>query len=91
MSTATFTTKGTYFWVVPANVTAAMVEVWGAGGGGGSNNCNNTTTGGRAGGGGGGYSRSNLAVSPGANLTGNVGAGGAGGVNNNNGTAGHVH
>ena len=49
MSVATFTTPGVYGWVCPTGVTAAMVEVWGAGGGAGSNNNNNTTNGGRVG------------------------------------------
>ena len=55
-------------WTVPAGVTKVLVEVWG-GGGGGSN---------AAGGGGGGYVRAVFNVTPGSNISYNIGFGGSG-------------
>ncbi|ERM83492.1 hypothetical protein P872_00220 [Rhodonellum psychrophilum GCM71 = DSM 17998] len=59
-------------FTVPSGVTSITLEVWGAGGG-GAGRGNNGTGGG---GGGGAYSRSVLAVTPGADLRVSVGSGG---------------
>lgn len=82
--TITYTNKGTYTWTVPCGVTSITVQCWGGGGAGGGSTNNNSNNGG--GGGGGGYSRSVLALTPGATYTINVGAGGIG--DNNSGEDG---
>lgn len=73
-----FVEPGTYEFVVPQGVTHVMLEMWGAGGGGGAA----MYAGGGAGGGGGSgaYTRTVVAVTPGAVYYITVGAGGASGV-----------
>lgn len=68
-SSQTFNASGTF--TVPSGVTSLTVECWGGGGRGGTR----TTNGVGGGGGGGGYSRSVIAVTPGAPYSVNVGAG----------------
>ena len=68
--TATDNSSGTYTWTAPAGVTHVMAEMWGGGGG------SDGSSGVFVGGGGGGYSRSVLAVVPGAIYTITVGRGG---------------
>jgi len=71
-----FTTVGDNAFVVPQNITALLVEVWGAGGGAGTGfNCSGGW------GGAGAYSRTVIDVIPGETLTINIGAGGANGWN----------
>jgi hypothetical protein len=80
-----YLTSGTT-WTVPADWNPAnnSIEVIG-GGGGGANGIGNTNAG--SGGGGGGYSKiNNLALTPGANVTVQVGTGGANGAAGANGT-----
>ncbi len=77
-----FVTAGSYSFTVPACVTSAVVECWGAGGGGGGNA---SMANGGGGGGGGAYSRSTFTMTPGTVYSVNVGAGGAAGVLANNG------
>jgi|HubBroStandDraft_1064217.scaffolds.fasta_scaffold00246_3 hypothetical protein len=71
-----FTQSGTF--TVPAGVTSALVELWGAGGGAGST-CDiiGPTFGGS--GGGGGYSRAVISLTPGAAYSVTIGAGGTAG------------
>ncbi len=79
-----FSTAGDVTFVVPANVTNLLVEVWGAGGGGGggaagfwTGNQATSCAGGAGGAGGnGGYVRTVLSVTPGQSLTMRVGSGG---------------
>ncbi len=85
----TYTTPGTYNWVVPPCVTTITVKVWGGGGGGGGTSSRQSNTGEEActeggGGGGGGFSMRTYSVTPGETYTIVVGAGGAGGVGANN-------
>ncbi len=85
----TYTTPGTYTWVVPPCVTTITVKVWGGGGGGGGTSSRQSNTGDEActeggGGGGGGFSMRTYAVTPGETYTIVVGAGGTGGVGANN-------
>ena len=71
-----FITVGDNAFVVPANITALLVEVWGAGGGAGTGfNCSGGW------GGAGAYSRALIDVMPGETLTINIGAGGVNGWN----------
>lgn len=65
-------------FVIPANVTRIMVEVWGAGGGGGNGFSSNGVTAIGGGGGGGAYCKGIFSVTPGTSYTANIGAGGAG-------------
>ncbi len=69
-----YASAGSFSWTVPAWVTSITVEAWGGGGAGGGQDQNSD---GGGGGGGGAYSRSILAVTPGATYTIVVGAGGA--------------
>ena len=85
----TYTTPGTYTWVVPPCVTTITVKVWGGGGGGGGTSSRQSNTGDEActeggGGGGGGFSMRTYSVTPGETYTIVVGAGGGGGVGANN-------
>ena len=85
----TYTTPGTYTWVVPPCVTTITVKVWGGGGGGGGTSSRQSNTGDEActeggGGGGGGFSMRTYSVTPGETYTIVVGAGGNGGVGANN-------
>ncbi len=73
----TFSTPGSTNWTVPAGVTNATVEVWGAGGGGGGWYGDITSGGG--GGGGGGYSKGTLSLTGGTTYNIVIGAGGHGG------------
>jgi hypothetical protein len=68
-SPKTFSTPGTYSWIVPPNVTSICVEVWGGGGSGGTGV--QYTYGG--GGGGGGYGYQCFTVVPGTIYTVTVG------------------
>jgi len=67
-------------WIVPANVSQVLIEIWGGGGGGGAIAvcCCCTAIG--TGGGGGAYSRVLLSVTPGQGYTVCAGAGGCGGL-----------
>ena len=67
-SPKTFSTAGTFTWIVPPGVTNICVEVWGGGGAGATNV--NTSCGA---GGGGGYGYQCFSVMPGANYVVNVG------------------
>lgn len=88
-TTDAFTTVGTHTWIVPQGVTSITLEAWGAGGGGGGTESHVLTYSPRAGGGGGGaYSQIVLNVTPGEELTIEVGAGGIGGNAANDGMAG---
>ncbi len=69
-TTQTYTTSGTF--TVPGGNSSITVECWGAGGAGGSNDCCN----GGGGGGGGAYSKSDLAVTSGQQLSYSIGSGG---------------
>jgi hypothetical protein len=69
-----FTNSGTF--VVPANVTRIMVEIWGGGGGGGKGSIYNFG----GGGGSGGYAFNVFNVTPGASYPVTVGSGGTNGV-----------
>jgi len=72
-------TPGTGTWTVPAGVTSVKVECWGGGGGGQGSRIDGSTYGSGSGGAGGEYARENAwVVTPGANITYQVGAGGAG-------------
>lgn len=84
-----YTSTANTSWTVPAGITEATIEVWGAGGGGGGSNVN-STAGGSGGGGGGAYVRLAITGLVPGNVHGlNVGAGGAGGpAGNNNGSPG---
>jgi hypothetical protein len=80
-----FSTPGTYNWVVPACVTSVYVQAWGGGGGGGGNIAVLATSGGETctgagGGGGGGYASRTYNVVPGQSYTIVVGAGGSAGA-----------
>jgi hypothetical protein len=94
-SPITYSTAGTYSWIVPPGVTNICIEAWGAGGNGGNGI---STGGGGAGGGGGAYGYSCFTVVPGTNYTVTVGASGQasslgtliianGGVNGTNATS----
>lgn len=74
----TYSTAGTFTWVVPACVTSVTVRVWGAGGGGAGASSTDLN-----GGGGGAYCMKTETVTPGETLRITVGAGGAGGVGGN--------
>ena len=74
-TTDTYTTSGS--WTVPAGVTSATVEIWGAGGGGGGSNANNQ---GGSGGGSGAYVSKTITVTPLTNYTFTIGTGGGGGA-----------
>ncbi len=82
--TVSFTSAGTYSWVVPACAEEICIEIWG-GGGGGSGSYNNGAAG--AGGGGGGFGSGCFAVVPGTTYTVTVADGGTGG---NGGTPGQT-
>lgn len=89
--TETFNSSGTF--TVPAGITSITVEGYGGGGaGGGSTNAGFfiifpfVRTGG--GGGGGGYASSELSVTPGQNITVNVGTGGSGNAGGSGGNGG---
>ena len=70
-SPVTYSTPGTYTWVVPPGVTNICVEAWGGGGNGGSGYYPAQYHGG--GGGGGGYGYDCFTVVPGSNYTVTVG------------------
>ncbi len=74
-----YTTAGSYSFVVPVGITSISAVCVGGGGGGGNNgeNANDDDAGG---GGGGGLAYGTFAVTPGETLTVIVGAGGAGGT-----------
>lgn len=72
-TTVTFYSAGNTSWAVPSGVTSLTIKAWGAGGGGGAGNGN--ASGGD--GGGGGYAKSVVTVTPGDNLSIDVGTGGA--------------
>ena len=72
-SPITYSTAGTYSWIVPPGVTNICIEAWGAGGNGGSGI---SAGGGGAGGGGGAYGYACFTVVPGTNYTVTVGAAG---------------
>ncbi|MGN7829740.1 glycine-rich domain-containing protein [Agrobacterium radiobacter] len=83
----TYSTAGSFAWVVPADVRSVFVRVWGGGGGGGGSQ----NPGAAGGGGGGGYAEGYVTVTPGATVTVTVGAGGTGGLSGgsfSNGVAG---
>ncbi|MEG7628339.1 glycine-rich domain-containing protein, partial [Listeria monocytogenes] len=75
-------------WTVPQGVYRIFVQCWGGGGGGGGGAAVMLDGGSYyayasgGGGGGGGYASGWLSVSPGQNITVNVGAGGVGGAGN---------
>lgn len=74
-----YTTAGTYSWVVPTGVTSVSVVAVGGGGGGQSgfyNNCAGSYIGGAGGGGGGLGYKNNITVTPGNSITVVVGAAG---------------
>lgn len=80
-----FTTPGTFNWVVPACVTSVYVQAWGGGGGGGGNIAILTTSGGETctgagGGAGGGYASRTYTVVPGQSYTIIVASGGTAGA-----------
>ena len=83
-----YSAAGTSTYTVPTGVTTITVKAWGGGGGGGNaTGSGNTGNGGN--GGGGGFAQANLTVTPGANLTVDVGTGGtAGGTTRNGGNGG---
>lgn len=72
-SPITYSTAGTYNWIVPPGVTNICIEAWGGGGNGGNGI---STGGGGAGGGGGAYGYGCFTVVPGTNYTVTVGAAG---------------
>jgi len=84
---ASFTTPGTYSWVVPACAEQICIEVWGAGGGGGGNTTTSSWTSG-GGGGGGGFGSECFTVTPGSSYSVVVGTGGMGGAGGNPGSNG---
>jgi hypothetical protein len=71
-SPVTFSTPGTYSWIVPPGITNICVEAWGGGGAGGNGTYPQYYSGG--GGGGGGYGYDCFAVVPGSNYTITVGS-----------------
>jgi hypothetical protein len=81
--TRPFTASGTYSWICPSDVAAALIELWGGGGAGGGSTANNNGGGGGAGG---QYARKLNTVSAAtvyslvvaASVTGTTGNGGAG-------------
>lgn len=77
-----YSTSGTDTYTVPAGVTTLTVKAWGAGGGGGAGS-GGTGTGGN--GGGGGFTQTDITVTPGQNLTIEVGTAGATATTNNRG------
>ena len=84
-SVTTFTTPGAVSYPVRANVTQVLVELAGGGGGGGGYDVN---VGGR--GGVGGAFGAQVAVTPGATLSGAVAGGGAGGIASNDGAGNRI-
>ena len=95
-SPVTFSTSGTYSWIIPPGVTNICVEAWGGGGKGGTGS--STFGNGGAGGGGGGYGYDCFTVVPGTSYTLTVGGSGQasslgtlmlanGGTNGTNGTS----
>ena len=80
----TYSTPGTYLWVVPACVTSVTVRAWGAGGAGGGASATDRNGGG---GGGGAFCMKTETVTPGETLRITVGAGGTG-VSANTGNSG---
>ncbi len=82
-SPATYSTPGTYFFIVPAGVTIVRVEAWGSGAGGNRNT--------HKGGGGGAFAGNNsLGVTSGSSYTITVGTGGAAGGDGNNSSFGNL-
>lgn len=71
----TYSTAGSFSWVVPASVRKAFVRLWGAGGGGGGSQLPAAA----GGGGGGGYAEGYVDVTPGATVPLLIGSGGAAG------------
>ena len=74
-SPVTFSTPGTYSWIVPPGVTNICVEAWGGGGDGG-NGVFSTFSNSGGGGGGGGYGYDCFTVVPGASYSLTVGGSG---------------
>jgi hypothetical protein len=79
-----YSTAGTFNFVVPTGITSVNVKTWGAGGGGGA--AGSSGNGGN--GGGGGYINSTLTVTPGETLTITIGGGGGGGTSHSGGNGG---
>ncbi|MCC6601482.1 MAG: hypothetical protein IT223_12555 [Crocinitomicaceae bacterium] len=77
LSTATYTTSGTF--TIPSCTNYVCIEVWGAGGGGGTCSGCASNSGGAGGGGGGGYGTGCFTVTPGGSLSVSIGAGGTAG------------
>jgi len=79
-------------WIVPCDVTAITVEIYGGGGGGGGrgggSNGGFYDTRGGGGGGGGGYSTITINVTPGSSFNYSIGAGGCGGSGQDDGEDG---
>lgn len=79
-------------WVVPCDVTAITIEVYGggggAGGGGGGSNGGFFDTRGGGGAGGGGYTTITINVDPGSSFSYSIGAGGCGGSNGSDASSG---
>jgi len=73
---STYTTAGTYNYVVPAGVTSITVKAWGGGGGGGGGGWGGSDSGAGGIGGGGGYATSTITTTPGETLSLAVGGGG---------------
>ena len=71
-SPVTFSTSGTYSWIVPPGITNICIEAWGGGGNGGDGNYPANYHGG--GGGGGAYGYDCFTVIPGTNYTITVGS-----------------
>lgn len=67
-SPKTFSTAGTYQWVVPPGVTSICIEIWGGGGAGGTSTTSAVWNG-SGGGGGGGYGYQCFTVIPGTNYS----------------------
>ena len=84
-TTVTQSSNGAYNFTVPAGVTSAKVECWGAGPGGGGGNA---TEGGETGGGGEYACEPSYPLTPGAVIPYTVGNGGNGGVTGTAGTSG---
>jgi hypothetical protein len=74
-SPVTFSTPGTYSWIVPPGITNVCVEAWGGGGDGG-NGVFSTFSNSGGGGGGGGYGYDCFTVVPGASYSLTVGGSG---------------
>lgn len=73
-----FISSGTF--IVPANVTKIMVELWGGGGGGGSGYTSSTNVFTGGGGGSGGFANNVFNVTPGASYPVTIGSGGGNGA-----------